>query len=159
MTQSRQRVGSQSCDDQRSHQDPLPVPLSRTSTCPHPPQGLKVKARANLCALSTSDCLLLIMSLRQHTHTHAKAHLGETRVCLHFSFMLFVSAGVWDETFWPLLSVTIIVITGESSGWTREAWLWLDSLMMSSVIGSPSPCNAVSFQEKNKGLTFLPAVP
>lgn len=94
-----------------------------------------------------------------HTHTHAKAHLGETRVCLHFSFMLFVSAGVWDETFWPLLSVTIIVITGESSGWAREATSWLDSLMMSSVIGSPSPCNAVSFQEKNKGWTFLPAVP
>lgn len=47
-----------------------------------------------------------------------------------------------------------------SGGWAREASSWLDSLMMSSAAGSPSPCSAVSFQErKNKSLTFLAAVP
>lgn len=47
-----------------------------------------------------------------------------------------------------------------SGGRAREASSWLDRLMMSSAVGSPSPCNALSFQErKNKCLTFLAAVP
>lgn len=46
-----------------------------------------------------------------------------------------------------------------SGGWAREASSWLDSLMMSSAVGSPSPCSAVSFQERKNQKLFLAAVP
>lgn len=152
VTQSRHSVGSQTCDDQHSRQDPLRVPLSWSSTCPHNSAG--VKGQTFVMLWWPSDCLPLIMSLRQHTHTRKGTLGGDTCVFTLFFRVVCLNWSLGRDT---LTSPQCHnnCYRRRSGGWATEASSWLDSLMMSSAIGSPSPRKAVRFQEKKQKLNVF----